>query len=148
MFAYFHNLFSKQLLLTGSDSTLKSTGRVKIYHVNYPVTGSIIAVGMVSDFFAIGRLKSKPKITAEELAFINSGQQRNLINSIDRWALNLDVSDRDLYTRVSDYREIGIFVLPALHKLSYSKCLSAGLSTSPGELGLSVVWKLDNKRIR
>jgi membrane-associated phospholipid phosphatase len=41
---------------------------------------------------------------------------------------------------------IGI-VVPALHKLSYSKYLSVGLSTSPGELGLSIAWKLDNKRI-
>jgi hypothetical protein len=97
-----------------ADSTQKVTKRVKIYRVSYPVTGSIIAVGMVSDFFAIGRLKSKPKITAEELTFVNSDQQKNLINSIDRWALNLDVSDRDLYTKVSDYGEIGIFVLPAL----------------------------------
>jgi hypothetical protein len=96
------------------DSISKKAVRVKRYHVNYWVTGSIIGVGMVSDYFAISRLKSKPKISPEELAFINSPQQKDLINSIDQWALHQKSSDRNLYKKVSDYGEIGIFLLPSL----------------------------------
>jgi hypothetical protein len=100
-----------------NDSIVKAEkpkGKIKRYKVNYWVTGSIIGVGFVSDYFAIGRLKSKPKITSEELAFINTDQQKNLINSIDRYALNQNTSQRDLYTSISDYGEIAIFLLPSL----------------------------------
>ncbi|MCX6268327.1 MAG: phosphatase PAP2 family protein [Bacteroidetes bacterium] len=97
-----------------SDSSALHRGRIKRYHVNYWVTGSIIGVGMASDYFAIGRLKSKPTITPEELTFINSDQQINLINSIDRVALKQNIAQRSLYTSISDYGEIGIFLLPAL----------------------------------
>jgi membrane-associated phospholipid phosphatase len=99
-----------------NDSTVKAVKKEKIkrYKVNYWVTGSIIAVGMVSDYFAIGRLKSKPKITSDELAFINSDQQKNLINSIDRWALDQNISNRDLFIKISDYGEIAIILLPGL----------------------------------
>ena len=97
-----------------SDSAAITPKRIKRYHVNYWVTGSIIGVGMVSDYFAIGRLKNKPKITPEELDFVNSEQQMNLINSIDRWALKQNFSERDLYTKISDYGEIAIFILPSL----------------------------------
>jgi hypothetical protein len=97
-----------------SDTLLKVPARAKRYHVNYWVTGSIIGVGMVSDYFAIGRLKSKSKITPDELDFITSDQQKNLINSIDQWALKQNISQRDLYTNISDYGEIAIFLLPSL----------------------------------
>jgi membrane-associated phospholipid phosphatase len=103
--------------LKGNDSIIKTEkqkAKIKRYKVNYWVTGSIIGVGMVSDYFAIGRLKSKPKITSEELAFINTDQQENLINSIDQWALDQNTSQRGLYTDISDYGEIVIFLLPAL----------------------------------
>ena len=107
-------IFSVSAFCQAVDSTKKKDVRIKRYHVNYYVTGSIIGVGMVSDYFAIGRLKSKPKITNDELAFINSDQQKNLMNSIDRWALNQNIADRDLYTKISDYGEIAIFLLPSL----------------------------------
>jgi membrane-associated phospholipid phosphatase len=116
-------IFCINVFCQSADSTIKTNDSVvktvktlksKRYHVNYWVTGSIIAVGMVSDYFAIGRLKSKPKITSEELAFINTDQQKNLINSIDRWALNQNTSQRGLYTNISDYGEIVIFLLPSL----------------------------------
>jgi hypothetical protein len=97
-----------------ADSTGKKSVRVNRYKVNYWVTGSIIGVGFVSDYFAIGRLKSKPKITPDELTFINSDQQVNLINSIDRWALDQNTSNRDLYINISDYGEIAVFLLPGL----------------------------------
>ena len=99
-----------------NDSSVKVVKEKKIsrYKVNYWVTGSIIAVGMVSDYFAIGRLKSKPKLTSEELDFINTDQQKNLINSLDRWALDQNTSNRNLFIKISDYGEIAIFLLPSL----------------------------------
>jgi len=69
---------------------------------------------MAGDFFAIPRLKSKPKITEAELTFINTDQQKNLINSIDRWSLRQKASDRSLYKKISDDGEIGIFLIPSL----------------------------------
>ncbi|MCX6305962.1 MAG: phosphatase PAP2 family protein [Bacteroidetes bacterium] len=109
LLAFSGNTFSQP-----ADSVVKPKVKTKRYHVNYYVTGSIIAVGMASDYFAIGRLKSKPKLTSEELAFANTDQQKNLINSIDRWALHQKSSDRTLYKKISDYGEIGIFILPGL----------------------------------
>jgi len=106
--------FCINVFCQSADSIVKPSVKIKRYHVNYWVTGSIIGVGMVSDYFAIGRLKSKPKITSDELAFINTDQQKNLINSIDRWALKQNVSQRGLYTNISDYGEIVIFLLPSL----------------------------------
>ena len=106
--------FSMGVFCQTADTLIKPKGKVRRYHVNYWVTGSIIAVGMVSDYFAIGRLKSKPKLTSEELTFINTDQQKNLINPIDRWALDQNTSDRDLFIKISDYGEIAIFLLPAL----------------------------------
>ncbi len=107
-------IFQETGICAPADSVSTSPKRLKRYHVNYWVTGSIIGVGMAGDYFAISRLKSKPKITPEELTFINSDQQRGLINPIDRWAINQKSSDRDLYTKISDYGEIGIFLLPSL----------------------------------
>jgi membrane-associated phospholipid phosphatase len=99
---------------TPPDSAAITPKRIKRYHVNYWVTGSIIGVGMVSDYFAIGRLKNKPKITPEELVFLNSDQQKGVINSIDRWALQQNFENRDIFTKISDYGEIAIFLLPSL----------------------------------
>ena len=76
-------LFSANAFCQPADSAVKKNVKIKRYKVNYWVTGSIIGVGFVSDYFAISRLKSKPKITSEELAFINTDQQKDLINSID-----------------------------------------------------------------
>ena len=107
-------VFSFNTFSQSADSVVKTKIRTKIYHVNYFVTGAIIGVGMVGDYFAISRLKSKPKLTSDELAFANTDQQKNLINSIDRWALHQKSSDRTLYKKISDYGEIGIFLLPSL----------------------------------
>lgn len=106
--------FCTSTFCQSADSTVKKNASIKRYKVNYWVTGSIIGVGFVSDYFAIGRLKSKPTITTEELAFINTDQQKNLINSIDRIALGQNISNRSLYTDISDYGEIVIFLLPSL----------------------------------
>ena len=99
-----------------NDSTVKAVKKEKIkrYKVNYWVTGSIIAVGMVSDYFAIGRLKGKPSMSDEDLAFWNSEAQKDLINSIDQWALKQDPSQMTLYKDISDYGQTLTFLLPSL----------------------------------
>jgi membrane-associated phospholipid phosphatase len=106
-------IFCVNAFCSPPDSTVKPA-RTKVYRINYFVEGSIIAVGMVGDFFAIPRLKDKPPITDEELLFVNSDQQKNLINSIDQWSLHQKASGRDTWKKVSDYGEIGIFLLPSL----------------------------------
>ncbi len=105
-----------------NDSTLKpiklikpvKPGKIKVYRVNYFVEGAIIAVGMAGDLFAIPRLKSKLSLDSAEVVFANSDRQKNLINSADRWALKQQTSDRALWKKISDYGEIGIFLLPSL----------------------------------
>ncbi|MEI7724875.1 MAG: phosphatase PAP2 family protein [Bacteroidota bacterium] len=95
-------------------SKVKTPGKIKVYHVNYFVEGAIIAVGMAGDLFAIPRLKSKAPLSEEELTFVNTDQQKNLINTVDQWSLKQPTSDRALWKKVSDYGEIGIFILPSL----------------------------------
>jgi len=97
-----------------ADSISKKTKRIKRYHVNYYVTGSIIGIGMLGDYFAISRLKNKPNLTVEELGFVNSEQQKELLTSIDRWSLDQNPSNRDLWTKISDYSQTLTFLLPAL----------------------------------
>ena len=97
-----------------ADSLKQKTKRIKRYHVNYWVTGSIIGVGMVGDYFAIGRLKNKTSMTQEELLFVTSNEQVNLMNSIDRWALNQPTAKYGMWKDISDYTQTALFFVPAL----------------------------------
>jgi hypothetical protein len=103
-----------------ADSTVKINAdaskplKTKVYHINYFVEGAIIAVGMAGDIIAIPRLKNKASLTDEELQFANTDQQKNLMNSFDKWALKQPTSDRALWKNISDDGEIGIFLLPSL----------------------------------
>jgi hypothetical protein len=92
-----------------ADST-----EIKPYHVNYPVVGVIIAGGMISDVFAISRIKGKTDMTDEELLFLNSPAQRDLINPIDRWALRQNASDRKRFQQISDIGQVPMYLLPGL----------------------------------
>jgi len=107
-------IFSTGSYCMPADSAVNTPKRIKRYHVNYWVTGSIIGVGMVGDIFAITRLKNKQSVNAEELAFVTSNRQVNLMNSIDQWALKQNPADRNLWSDISDYGQTGIFLLPAL----------------------------------
>ena len=100
-------------LVKVKDSIAKPVKR-KVYRINYFVEGAIIAVGMAGDLFAIPRLKNKAVLTDEELAFANSDQQKNLIHTVDRWALEQPTANRALWKNISDYGQIGIFLLPSL----------------------------------
>jgi membrane-associated phospholipid phosphatase len=107
---------SADSIVKTNDSTVKTVKKAKIkrYKVNYWVTGSIIGVGMISDYFAIGRLKGKTSMSDEDLAFLNSDAQKDLINPIDRWALEQNPSQMTLYKDISDYGQTVIFLLPSL----------------------------------
>src|SRR5579862_5219948 len=88
-----------------------SARRTRIYHVNYLTGSIIIAGGLGTDYFAISRIKDKPNLTTAELAALNT----DVINPIDRWALQQDGSQHLKYSKLSD--EIGppIFILlPAM----------------------------------
>jgi len=100
-------------LVKVKDSIVKSE-KIKVYRINYFVEGSIIVVGMVGDLFAIPRLKNKASLSDEELIFANTDQQKNLINTVDRWALKQPTSDRTTWKKISDDGEICVFLLPAL----------------------------------
>ncbi|MCX6249876.1 MAG: phosphatase PAP2 family protein [Bacteroidetes bacterium] len=99
-----------------NDSAVKPVKplKIKVYRVNYFVEGAIIGVGMVGDFFAISRLKSKLPVSDEELLPQNLEVQKKLMTSIDNWSLHQKSSDRSLYKKISDDGEIGIFLLPSL----------------------------------
>ena len=99
---------------SSADSIAQAKLKSKVYHVNYFVEGAIIAVGMAGDLFAIPRLKSKPSLTDEEVAFVNTDAQKNLINTMDRWSLKQPTSNRTMWKKISDDGEIGIFLLPSL----------------------------------
>jgi membrane-associated phospholipid phosphatase len=109
-------LVSLILILCGKaySSPLDSIVKTKIYHVNYPVVGVIIAAGITSDIFAIKRIKAKTDISDDELIFLNTQAQRDIINPVDRWALGLDASKRATYQKIADYGMVTIILLPGL----------------------------------
>lgn len=67
------------------------------YHVNYWVTGGIIIGGLTLEKIGVPWISNKSSITIAELQNLN----RNDISPIDRWALNLDPSQKDYYDKLS-----------------------------------------------
>ena len=84
-------LFCKEVFCQASDSVIKAPDTIvkrKIYHVSY-VSGSIIILGgLLTDYPAIGRIKSKPDITPDEINALNPGE----INFLDKWGLQQPTS--------------------------------------------------------
>jgi len=80
------------------------------YHVNYWVTGSIIIVGIPATLIGAPLITNKSKLTTAELQSLN----KNDINPIDRWALELDPSKMSYYANLSDITLAGFILLPAL----------------------------------
>jgi membrane-associated phospholipid phosphatase len=80
------------------------------YHVNYWVTGSIIGVGLTTNYLGVRRVFGKEDVSLLELQALNKG----IVNSIDSWALEQDPSQRDVYARYSDYTVASTVVLPVL----------------------------------
>ncbi len=100
-----------------TDSTTTDTlVRKKIYRVNKPVVWTIIGLGALSDAAAISRIKNKPDITDGEIAALNRG----IIDGLDRWAIEQDVSSSSIVTfkNIGDYGQIPVIMLPALLALN------------------------------
>lgn len=96
------------------DNPIVKPVKFKVYRINYFLEGSVIALGMAGDLIAIPRLKSKAKLSDDELLDANSDQQKNLMNSVDKWSLHQPTTNRTMWKKISDDGEIGIFLLPSL----------------------------------
>jgi membrane-associated phospholipid phosphatase len=97
-----------------ADSTIKT----KIYHVNRMVAGSIIVGGGIADYFANNSLDNKRGISDDELLFLNTKSQRDLINPLDRWAIDQKITNRPMYQQISGYGMGAIIALPFLLTLN------------------------------
>jgi membrane-associated phospholipid phosphatase len=80
------------------------------YHVNYWVTGGIFVVGIPATLIGAPLITHKSPLTNADFQTLD----RNDINPIDRWALNLDPSKMGYYANLSDNTLTGIILLPAL----------------------------------
>jgi membrane-associated phospholipid phosphatase len=80
------------------------------YHINYWVTGSIIGVGLTTNYLGVTRVLGKSAISPLELQSLNKG----IVNGIDSWALRQDVTNFSSYAAYSDYTVATSVVLPAL----------------------------------
>lgn len=98
-----------------SQSSVRDT-TVHPYHVNYWITGGIIGVGIPATLIGAPLITNKSKLTIEELQTLN----RNDINPIDRWALELDPSQMSYYANVSDITLTGFILLPALNLFDHT----------------------------
>jgi membrane-associated phospholipid phosphatase len=86
------------------------------YHVNYWVTGGIFIVGVPATAIAAPWVSNKSAVTNAEFQTLD----RNDINPIDRWALELDPSNRGYYANLSDNVLTGIILLPGLTMLDHN----------------------------
>jgi membrane-associated phospholipid phosphatase len=86
------------------------------YHVNYWVTGGIIIAGFATENIGAPLIENKSPVTNADFQTLD----RNDINPIDRWALELDPSKRDYYAKFSDNVLRGIKLLPALTMLYHN----------------------------
>ncbi len=83
------------------------------YRVNYWVSGSIIMVGVPAAVIGGPGVSNKSAVTNADLRALD----RNVINPIDRWALDLDPSKMGYYANLSDNVLGGFILLPALTML-------------------------------
>jgi membrane-associated phospholipid phosphatase len=79
------------------------------YHVNYWVTGTIVGVGLSTNYLGVARVFNKEELSRLEIQALN----KNIINSIDSWALKQDPSKKDAFAKYSDYAVVSTVVLPA-----------------------------------
>jgi hypothetical protein len=83
------------------------------YHVNYWVTGSIIAGGSVLEMIGVPWISNKSTISIAELQNLD----RHDISPIDRWALNFNPSDMNYYSNLSNQLQVVLVLLPAITML-------------------------------
>lgn len=92
------------------DSGTTVSDRKQIYHVNKIVNGIIIAGGLATDYPAIGRIKDKPNLSDVEINALNPHE----IDAFDQIALRQNPANQAMFSKISDYSQIPIFMLPAL----------------------------------
>jgi membrane-associated phospholipid phosphatase len=78
------------------------------YRVNYWVTGSIIGVGLTTNYLGVTRIFHKEELSRLEIEALN----KNIIYSIDNWALTQDPSRKQVFANYSDYAVVSTVVLP------------------------------------
>ena len=86
------------------------------YHVNYWVTGGIFIIGVPATAIAAPWISNKSALTNADFQILDRGD----INPIDRWALELDPSNRGYYANLSDNVLTGIILLPGLTLLDHN----------------------------
>jgi membrane-associated phospholipid phosphatase len=96
-----------------SQSTERDTA-FHPYHVNYWVTGGILAVGLTITNFGVPQLH-KSTVTDAEMKALN----RNDINPIDRWALEQDPSRMGYFGHLSNQVTGFVVLIPLLTLLDH-----------------------------
>ena len=86
------------------------------YHVNYWITGGIIAGGMILEKIGVPWISNKSPISMAELQNLD----RHDITPIDRWALNFDPSNMEHYVKISDQLQSFTVFLPVLTMLDHN----------------------------
>jgi membrane-associated phospholipid phosphatase len=91
---------------------MSSTGDSALhpYHVNYWVSGPLLAVGAAANFTGFTRIMNKPEISPLELQALN----RDAVNSFDRWALRQDPFERNSYDDYAEYTIVSTVLMPVL----------------------------------
>jgi hypothetical protein len=78
------------------------------YHVNYWVTGSMIAGGLTLESIGVAWISNKSQISIGEL----NNLDRKDISPIDSWALNFDPSKRSKFEKLSSQLQTVMAFLP------------------------------------
>ncbi len=98
-----------------SDSVQSAPKSFHLYRENYWVSGSFCVVATAADIYAIPYvIKAKETITPQEIAGLNPSS----FSSFDRWALNLNPANRNMYQKISDYSLPVLIVTPGLLALN------------------------------
>ncbi len=100
-FSFVNPLFSQ---------TVSSDDSFHPYHINYWVTGAIIGVGLTTNYIGIPKVLNKAEISRTEISALN----RDIIGSIDSWALRQDPAQLDKYENYSNYAMPVFILMPAL----------------------------------
>jgi membrane-associated phospholipid phosphatase len=107
LFLVFWGIFLVNLVYS---QTIEKDSSFHPYHVNYWITAPICGVGFLTNYLGIAKIKGKPDLTPAELQGLN----RNIVNDLDKWALNQDPTQIGTWESYSDYTITTIVVLPAL----------------------------------
>jgi membrane-associated phospholipid phosphatase len=103
-----HRYRSRALLLllllcaawtSAAAQTSRRDSTASPYHINYWVSGALLAAGTTVNYLGARHMMDRPQISRLELLALD----KDVVNSIDRWALRQDVTGVDVNTRYSEY---------------------------------------------